>query len=126
MAMIGGDSIFSGAGIVIARTSSVITGRDRLELGQHLEARLRLPRLGRLGAEAVDERLQMLALGFLLLGELLVERLAFAALAFEMRNSRRGRASACVWSRCRMQSTALSSRSRSWLMMIMVRGYRAR
>ena len=39
---------------------------DRLELGQPLDARLRLRRLARLGAEAVDELLQMRALGLLL------------------------------------------------------------
>ena len=40
--------------------------RDRLELGQALDARLRLRGLARLGAEAVDETLQMRALGVLL------------------------------------------------------------
>ena len=40
---------------------------DRLELCEHLQARLRLPRLGRLGAEAVDEGLQVLALRLLFL-----------------------------------------------------------
>ena len=39
---------------------------DRLELGQPLDARLRLRRLARLGPEAVDETLQMRALGILL------------------------------------------------------------
>ena len=40
--------------------------RDRLELRQSLDARLRLRGLARFGAEAVDEFLQMGALGLLL------------------------------------------------------------
>ena len=43
---------------------------DRLELGQPLHPRLRLACLRGLGPEAVDEGLQVLALGLLLLGEL--------------------------------------------------------
>ena len=81
--MIGGDSGFAGGGISIGRTSSATTRRDRLELGQQFDARLRLARLGGLGAKAVDEGLQPLALGLLLLGELEIERLALAALALE-------------------------------------------
>src|SRR5262249_43266555 len=56
---------------------------DRFELGQELEARLRLARLGGLGAEPIGEGGAALALGLLLLGELEVERLALAALALE-------------------------------------------
>src|SRR6185437_15552900 len=48
--------------------------RHRLEPRQHLEAALRLARLGRLGAEAVDEALQMLPLRLLLGGERLLAR----------------------------------------------------
>jgi hypothetical protein len=63
----------------------------------------------------------VLALGFLLLGKLEVERLALAALTLE-----RGVAAAVerelAASRCRIQSTALSRRSRSWLMTSTVRG----
>src|SRR6185312_14139400 len=44
------------------------------------QARLRLARLCRLGAKAVDEGLQVLALRLLLLGELLVEQLPLAPL----------------------------------------------
>ena len=57
---------------------------DRLHLGQHLDARLRLSRLAGLGAEAVDEGLQMLALRVLLLDHLLVEHHALATQAFEV------------------------------------------
>src|SRR6185295_12858146 len=58
---------------------------DRLHLGETLDARLRLPRLGRLGLEAIDERLQVLALGFLLFRMLGIERLLLGALARERR-----------------------------------------
>src|SRR5262249_23523550 len=58
-------------------------GSDRLDLGKQLEPRLRLARLGRLGAEAVDESLHVLALRFLFLGKFQVERLPLAALALE-------------------------------------------
>ena len=43
---------------------------DRLELGEELDARLRLPRLGGLGAEPLDEGGESFALGLLFLGEL--------------------------------------------------------
>ncbi len=46
---------------------------------------MRLARLGGLGAEPVDERLQVLALRLLLLGELRIEQLALAARALERR-----------------------------------------
>ncbi len=52
---------------------------DGLHLGQHLHAALRLPRLRRLGFEAVDKGLHMLARGFLLLGERGIERALGAA-----------------------------------------------
>ena len=81
--MIGGDSVFAGGGKAIGRTSSATTRRDRLQLGQQLQPRLRLARLGGLGAEAVDEGLHVLALRLLLLGELAVERLPLAPLALE-------------------------------------------
>src|SRR5262249_7943700 len=48
-----------------------------------LEARLRLTRLGGLGAEALDEGGEPPALRFLLLREFLVEREAFTALPLE-------------------------------------------
>ena len=64
----------------------------RLELGQQLQPGLRLARLGGLGAEPVDERLQVLALRLLLLGELRIEQLALAARALERACSRHGRA----------------------------------
>ena len=83
--MIGGDSGFAGGGNRDRPHLVGDDGRDRLELGQQLQARLRLARLGGLGAEAVDEGLQVLALRLLLLGELEVERLALAALALEAR-----------------------------------------
>ena len=57
--------------------------RDRLHLGQHLQARLGLRRLGRLGAEAVDEGLQMRAPLLLLLQRLALQRLLLAPLALE-------------------------------------------
>ena len=57
--------------------------RRRLHLFQHLEARLRLPRLRRLGAKAVDEFLQVLALVFLLLGGLGLHGHQLAPLLFE-------------------------------------------
>jgi len=41
--------------------------RELLHLRQHFHAALRLPRLGGLGAEAFDERLQVRALALLLL-----------------------------------------------------------
>ena len=47
---------------------------DGLHLGQHLHAALRLARLRRLGFEAVDKGLHMLARRFLLLGEGGIER----------------------------------------------------
>ena len=59
--------------------------RDRLHLRQHLEARLGLRRLARLGAEAVDEGLQMGAPLLLLLERLALQRLLLAALALEAR-----------------------------------------
>src|SRR5262249_6591150 len=58
--------------------------RHWLESGQHLDARLRLARLCGLGAEAIDEGLQPLALRLLLLGELAIERLPFATLTLEL------------------------------------------
>ena len=57
--------------------------RDRLELGQQFDARLRLTRLGCLGAKAIDEGLQPLALGVDPFGELEIKRLALAKLALE-------------------------------------------
>src|SRR5581483_9584023 len=48
--------------------------RYRLELGQALQPALRLARLARLGAEAVDEGLEVLALGLLLGGKGLLAR----------------------------------------------------
>ena len=59
--------------------------RDRLHFGQHLEPRLRLRRLGRLGPEAVDEGLQVLALILLLFLVLQQDGLLFAALLFKAR-----------------------------------------
>ena len=81
--MIGGDSIFSGVGKVISRTSwvtSAVTGFIRL---QHLDAGLRLTGFRGLGLEAVDEGLQPLALVGLPLGVLGVEHFARGALLFE-------------------------------------------
>ena len=83
--MIGGDSGLAGGGNVIGAHLVVRDRGDRLELGEALDARLRLARLGGLGAEAVDEGLQVLALQLLLLGELGVEHLALGALALERR-----------------------------------------
>ena len=51
---------------------------------QPLDARLRLARLGGLGAEAIDERLQVRALGLLLRERRLLLVQAFGALAFEV------------------------------------------
>jgi len=56
---------------------------DGLKFRQHFEARLRLRRFRRLGAEAIDEGLQMLAMIFLFLLQLHLDRLLLAALAFE-------------------------------------------
>ena len=58
-------------------------GRDRLELGQALDARLRLRRLAGLGAEAIDEFLQVRAFGFLLGARRGLEPGSFRALSFE-------------------------------------------
>ena len=58
-------------------------GRDRLQPLQHLQPRLRLARLRRLVAEAVDEGLQVAALVVLPGLELQLQRLALAALAVE-------------------------------------------
>ena len=52
---------------------------DRLHARQHLETALRLARFRRLVAEAVDEFLHVLARGFLLLRESLIERAACGA-----------------------------------------------
>ena len=57
--------------------------RDRRHFGEHFYARLRLARLGRAGAETVDEGLQVLALLLLLLHRLAGERLLLRALALE-------------------------------------------
>src|ERR1700729_2424401 len=66
------------------RLHSVVDDRrDRRHLGQHLESRLGLYRLRRLGAKAVDESLQMGALLLLLLGRLAGEDLLLVALALE-------------------------------------------
>ena len=67
VAMIGGDSALRRRRESERRARSSTMRRDRLQLRQHLEARLRLARLGGLGAEAVDEGLQVLALRLLLL-----------------------------------------------------------
>ena len=58
--------------------------RDRRHLGQHLQSRLRLHRLGA-GAKTVDEGLQMGALLLLLLGRLAGSDLLLGALALEAR-----------------------------------------
>ena len=81
--MIGGDSGFSGEGRRIGRTEFVDDRGDRLHFGEEFQARLRLARFRRLGAEAVDEGLQMFALLFLLLGALDGEELRLAPLLFE-------------------------------------------
>ena len=57
--------------------------RDRLQFGEQLEARLRLARLGGLGAETVDEGLQLLAAVLLLLAGLGGERARLAPLRLE-------------------------------------------
>jgi hypothetical protein len=54
--------------------------REVLHLRQHLHAALRLARLGRLGAEAVDERLQVRALARLLFNQMLSQRDGLRAL----------------------------------------------
>ncbi len=64
-----GGLAWSRLGHADGRDMLVERNVDLLHLLQHLDAALRLARLGRLGAEAVDEALQMLARGFLLLGE---------------------------------------------------------
>ena len=51
---------------------------------QRLEARLRLARLGGLGAEAVDEGLHVLALGLLLDAALLLQLALLATLPLEL------------------------------------------
>ena len=56
---------------------------DRLQLGDSLQPRLRLPRLRGLVAKAVDERLHVLALGDLLDALLLLQRLPLAILPLE-------------------------------------------
>ncbi len=58
-------------------------GRHRFHLGENLEARLGLRRFRRLGAESIDERLQMFALVVLFLLLLELDRLLFAPLAFK-------------------------------------------
>src|SRR4029077_13420244 len=57
----------------------------RLELGEKLEAGLRLARFCRFGAEALDERHDVAPLRLTFLRELGIERLALLALAFERR-----------------------------------------
>ena len=57
---------------------------DRLHALQRLDARLRLPRLRGLGAEAVDEGLHVLARGFLLDAALLLQLALLGALALEL------------------------------------------
>ena len=104
--MIGGDSGFAGGGISIGRTSSLAIAAIGVSLRQLLHARLRLPRLGGLGLEAVDEGLQVLALGLLLLRGRCVERLPLGALARE-----RGIAAAIERRACRHRGAG-SSRPR--------------
>ena len=58
-------------------------GSDRLHSFQHLDPRLGLTRLRRLGLEAVDEGLQVLALGFLPFGMLGAEQLAAVRCSLE-------------------------------------------
>ena len=81
--MIGGDSGFSGEGIVISAHIVLDAHVDRLQLGEQLEARLGLARLGGLGAEPLDEGGEALALGVLLLGEAEIEGEPLVALALE-------------------------------------------
>ena len=80
-----------------------------------LQPRLRLARLRGLGAEAVDEGLQVLALGLLLARALRLQRLLLATLAGERgvaaaieRQLAAGRDAGCG-------RRTVSSRSRSWL-----------
>ncbi len=55
-------------------------GRHRFHFGEHLQARLRLCRFRCLGAEAINEGLQMPALIVLFLFLLELDRLLFPAL----------------------------------------------
>ena len=64
----------------------------------------------------------MLALRVLLLDQLLVEQQALAALALEVGIAAAIERELAWLPDDRIWSTALSSRSRSWLMMIIVRG----
>ena len=81
--MIGGDSGFARRRQMYRQHRVVDDGDDILHFRQQLHARLRLARLGGLGAEAVDESLQMLALVFLLLARLGGELLRLAPLLFK-------------------------------------------
>ena len=83
--MIGGESGF-GRRRDCDRPHLVLGDRrDRRQLGELLHARLGLTRLAGFRLEPIDEGLQMLALGLLLLGDRGVERLTFGALARESR-----------------------------------------
>ena len=96
--------------------------RDRLHLGQRLDAALRLRGLGRLGLEAVDEDLDAAALLVLLLLQLQFEPLLLAPRLLEVvvaAGVERELAAVEVQDRA---VTARFSRSRSWLTMSTVCG----
>ena len=124
-AMIGDDKRFAGVGIdgrTASSASMAITGSS---LRQQLEPRLRLPRFGGRGAEAINKGLQSLALVFLIFRALAIKRKPFSPLAHE-----RGLAAAIKrkLSRFEMENRrqATLRRSRSWLITMTVWGYRAR
>ena len=80
---------------------------------QRLDAALRLLRLGRLGAEAVDERLQVRDLPLLLLVRRLLQRELLRALALELRVVAGVASSACGCRRARSCRRRASRNSRS-------------
>ena len=67
----------------------------RSQLFQHLDAALRLARFRSLGPETVHERLQMLARGFLFLGERRIEAFSSPRGLRRICHSRRNKASTC-------------------------------
>ena len=79
----GGREVF-WVGKFKAPQCSLLRRGDGLQLGQHLDPRLRLPRLVRLVPKAVHVRLKMRAAGLLLFRHCLIQSKAFGPLAGEL------------------------------------------
>ena len=82
--MIGEATVLTGSGKLNGTHRVAGDGGDRLHLLERLDARLGLARLGRLGAEAVDEGLQVFAGRLLLDAALLLQLGLLGALALEL------------------------------------------